>query len=1332
MKKVLSILLAVTMVFSLMVGFRAPTAKAATALTTSPDIAAGVTFPQGTATTVTATVTGVPVCQDAYFKVTISGVASGAVTITGFTETAAGVFVQSPHLGTIPAQSSLSQALSITFTNAVSAGNYLMTVAFYDGSNLIASENGVAIVQAPTPPVTTLSAPVITITKTQVSQGVVKLTVSWGSVQGANSYDYAISNVPFGSTITPTVTGFTNTSFDINPAKYGLTYYVAVRAVNGSVTSSWTKSSFTPTCTVVTMGNDIVGNLSTAPTSNTFVYLVDASGRVIDSYLVPAGTTQYTLHTNLAGTYQSPYDNEGLYAVMLGGTLSSATPAVLSGGTFVQDVYIQYKFQYPLTLPSPLQVGMSNVFFSGKFVLATGASGSGTAYIVGPDNKVWGKASLGGGYANITVYQPLVAGTYSLVIGDGYASSLGSDPDPTTGINVGDTLVPSSYSVYYTWTVTQTYNAYQLTVTHVVNPELLFAGKACTAYLYITDANGNPVSTIASGDVTITGVSGFSTWTNIGNGFYSVSGTPASAGTATYTIKSAIDATHFYTGSFSLNFIAQRPDWNPTLTISGLDKYAPGGTLTFTVDYGLGSNYHLNDSSTSISGPGTQNLSNFYIQYGGQIKVDVKANLWYDPTRAFTDLISKPVDVEQVFTLNPTVKGDQVTIDTTKVNVGDTKDITVTVKTASGVERNNGKVVLISTVPGMFTGATNAPYTVSSDGTTVTMDASSTGAGNLNIIGGKYVFSGLKFNHKGYIEVQVWGTDGAVTWKTADFIGNPYSYGIRVYPKVVTLTSDVTKFTAGVAYPVVHISGAVAGLTGWTVYDYLGYTPANGGDVAAPTWTDNGDGTYTFNFTTMHYAFGSLTLYSYDSTGDIQYKITFQVQLPKVTFTSVHKDGLLTDSFAETVKFQVTDPQTGNPIAPASVAFKPQHLVSSPMFDNDDPLLNEKFDPGIVTAKILDAGTFSYDTLSNTVEIKGLKATKGNKYVDYSTNPATLYLDLNVNGVDILFMNALKVVPASLTVTPSDLKLFYNQNNMFSVKALDAHGQPVEGADVYGTNPYQAYSPYLFGGITGHDGVVAFSYTPNYIGEIAIQSQALGLTFNPDPTLNTALIVQIVPAPADTTAPTLTITAPADKSTVNTPTVKVTGTVKDNDGGSGVAFVVVNDVQVTPLPDGTFAATVTLAEGSNTIVVKAFDKAGNVATQTLTVTYQKPAPTGTKIVLKIGSDVMTVNGKVVQLDAAPEIKDGRTFLPLRAIAEAFGAQVTWVPETQGITVVLGNNQIGLQIGNTTAVVNGNVLSIVPPYIKNGRTMVPLRVIAEGFGAQVEWDPVNYIITITMP
>ncbi|WP_156785907.1 stalk domain-containing protein [Caldisericum exile] len=326
-------------------------------------------------------------------------------------------------------------------------------------------------------------------------------------------------------------------------------------------------------------------------------------------------------------------------------------------------------------------------------------------------------------------------------------------------------------------------------------------------------------------------------------------------------------------------------------------------------------------------------------------------------------------------------------------------------------------------------------------------------------------------------------------------------------------------------------------------------------------------------------------------------------------------------------------------------------------------------------------------------------------------------------------------VPFTIPATPTHLT--------FEVK--DAHGHGVPGATItisgvtgFGTGS-AGYTWTASGAVTDKTGHADWAFVPPFSGKYVVSAD-VGAEFCRVEGVNfgalgwgvstSASFTAVYKAPEkDTTAPTLTVTAPEDGSTVNTATVKVTGTATDN---VGVTLVVVNDVPVTLLPDGSFATTVTLVEGANTIVVKAFDAAGNVTTKSVKVTYKIPAPTGTKIVLKIGSDIMTVNGRVVQLDAAPEIKEGRTFLPLRAIAEAFGAQVTWVPETQGITVVLGNNQIGLQIGNNTAVVNGNVLSIVPPYIKNGRTMVPIRVIAEGFGAQVEWDPVNYIVTITMP
>jgi hypothetical protein len=119
------------------------------------------------------------------------------------------------------------------------------------------------------------------------------------------------------------------------------------------------------------------------------------------------------------------------------------------------------------------------------------------------------------------------------------------------------------------------------------------------------------------------------------------------------------------------------------------------------------------------------------------------------------------------------------------------------------------------------------------------------------------------------------------------------------------------------------------------------------------------------------------------------------------------------------------------------------------------------------------------------------------------------------------------------------------------------------------------------------------------------------------------------------------------------------------------------------------------------------------------------------IVLTIGSDIVTVDAKATTVDAAPEIVDGRTFVPIRFIAETFGSTVTWLPETKGITITLGTTTIGLQIGNATAVINGTIIALdAAPYIKNSRTMVPLRVITESFGGNVAWDPINHIITIT--
>jgi hypothetical protein len=119
--------------------------------------------------------------------------------------------------------------------------------------------------------------------------------------------------------------------------------------------------------------------------------------------------------------------------------------------------------------------------------------------------------------------------------------------------------------------------------------------------------------------------------------------------------------------------------------------------------------------------------------------------------------------------------------------------------------------------------------------------------------------------------------------------------------------------------------------------------------------------------------------------------------------------------------------------------------------------------------------------------------------------------------------------------------------------------------------------------------------------------------------------------------------------------------------------------------------------------------------------------------LTIGSNIAYVNNNKFTLDAPPFIdpKTNRTLVPVRFIAEAFGADVQWDSTLKAVTVILGNKKVVLQIGKSVAYVNGNSVSIdQPPIIVNGRTMVPVRFISESLGASVNWNSEKKTITIT--
>ncbi|MHB8157766.1 MAG: copper amine oxidase N-terminal domain-containing protein [Desulfocucumaceae bacterium] len=108
-----------------------------------------------------------------------------------------------------------------------------------------------------------------------------------------------------------------------------------------------------------------------------------------------------------------------------------------------------------------------------------------------------------------------------------------------------------------------------------------------------------------------------------------------------------------------------------------------------------------------------------------------------------------------------------------------------------------------------------------------------------------------------------------------------------------------------------------------------------------------------------------------------------------------------------------------------------------------------------------------------------------------------------------------------------------------------------------------------------------------------------------------------------------------------------------------------------------------------------------------------------------------LNGNLLHFDVSPIIEKGRTLVPMRAIGEALGAYVDWDGQDNKVNLIKGETYIKLKIGDPVAVVNHKAVNIdAPAIIINGRTLVPLRFIAESFEADVKWDG-KETITITI-
>ncbi len=218
--------------------------------------------------------------------------------------------------------------------------------------------------------------------------------------------------------------------------------------------------------------------------------------------------------------------------------------------------------------------------------------------------------------------------------------------------------------------------------------------------------------------------------------------------------------------------------------------------------------------------------------------------------------------------------------------------------------------------------------------------------------------------------------------------------------------------------------------------------------------------------------------------------------------------------------------------------------------------------------------------------------------------------------------------------------------------------------------------------------------------------------------------------------------------------VEITGFVNGETANvlSAVPVVTTNATDIgtyTLTPSGGAADNYTFAYESGTLTIKKKSSGGSSKPSTETGKEEKPEETPVEtpeetpaetpaeegvaqesVVLTIGNVVAMVDGMPVVNDVAPVIRNERTMLPIRFVAEALGADVAWDDDADKVTITKGDVVIEIFIGQPFALVNGNPVQLdAAAFIENGRTYLPLRFVAEVLGATVLWDANTNTVTI---
>ena len=121
--------------------------------------------------------------------------------------------------------------------------------------------------------------------------------------------------------------------------------------------------------------------------------------------------------------------------------------------------------------------------------------------------------------------------------------------------------------------------------------------------------------------------------------------------------------------------------------------------------------------------------------------------------------------------------------------------------------------------------------------------------------------------------------------------------------------------------------------------------------------------------------------------------------------------------------------------------------------------------------------------------------------------------------------------------------------------------------------------------------------------------------------------------------------------------------------------------------------------------------------------------------LAAGPIKVVVNGETVVFEDVQPFADtnGRTLVPVRFVSEQLGCNLSWDNETKTATIYRGLIKVELTAEQKDITVLGVKKTMdTAAQILNGRTLVPVRFVAEAFGCEVVWDSLSRTVLISNP